>query len=453
MSINDTKEVSGIFENGNINGEISNMSRPEVQASIVNSIPLDSKEVGDLISGKKEPDILPPGSFQKLPEAFEFLNKKFDHNPQLVRKIILLLKSIIIKLGEESREFELFTQAVKIPKKIDIELLNLMGISADALRKAGNEIGFSIQNRMLSDPYYLTLSYLYYYGAKTNNPVLRQFALTLMIVKLYRGRISKNWKRGFDETTVRYVIEKRLRTTSMAKRFPNTFEAIIVIWVPRIDTKYWELVKEHPAHELRGMCSILKAAYTRIDQMYSGLAKHYYDSFEEGFKTGSKTGNEEMQEKSNLSLIGDFTERIYTAMVFINNPIPEEDKKEIRLTTNTSHNFISTFENFIKDPNNEQEVRELIELFLTILKVQSNQDLANLNLSYIGSEISKAKAKEQILKIKIIIENILKYLFSNYNTWAESSKLAIRRAFILLFLLKIQQPFIKKQRYFNSIKF
>lgn len=453
MSVQKTNTVSELYETGDVNAGINNIGKPDIQNSIINSIPLDAKEVGDLISGRREPDILPAGSFQKLPEAFEFITKKFDSNPQLIRKIIILLKSIVIKLGEESREFEIFTQAVKIPKKIDIELLNLMGVSADTIRRAGNEIGFSLLHRMQSDPYYITLSYLYFYGARINNSVLRQFALTLILVKLYRGRIARMWKRGFDETTVRYVMEKKLRSTSMAKKFPNTFEAIIMEWVPRIDAKYWELVRDHPAHELRGMSSILTASHTRINQMYVGLAKHYYDAFADGFKTGSNMGNEDMQEKGNMTRIGDFTERIYTAMVYINNPISEEDKNEIRKATNTSHNFIATFESFIKEPNNEQEIRELIELFLTVLKVESNHDIANMNLSHIGSEISKAKAKEQILKIKLITEGILKYLFSNYNTWAESSKLAVRRAFILLFLLKIQQPFIKKQKYFNSVNF
>ena len=126
-------------------------------------ITLDVIGPEEILDNRRIPDTLPKGSFQKLPETFEMMIQRLNDNPILVSKINNLLKEIIIRLGKEAGNTEeIFTEAVPIPKNLDKELMKLLGVTPDELRKAGDKIGFSVQNRMLTEPYYIILSFLFY---------------------------------------------------------------------------------------------------------------------------------------------------------------------------------------------------------------------------------------------------------------------------------------------------
>ena len=132
----------------------------------VEAITLDSKDIGQELNGRRLPEALPAGSFQKLPEAFEWAIKKLDAHPEIVAKIISLLSGVVTKLGQSSVSFELFTQGVRPPQGLDLELIQLIGFTPDSMKRASLEVGFSIKNAMHMDTYYIVLSFLYYYGCR-----------------------------------------------------------------------------------------------------------------------------------------------------------------------------------------------------------------------------------------------------------------------------------------------
>lgn len=421
----------------------------------IETITLDSKDIGQELNGRRLPEALPEGSFQKLPEAFEWAIKKLDANPQLVAKIIALMSGVVTKLGQASVGFELFTQGVRPPKGLDLELVQLIGFTPDSMKRAAMEIGFSIKNPMHMDTYYIVLSFLYYYGGKINNFFLRELCLILIFVKLYRGRIYKFWKNGFDETTVRFVLSSRLRTTNIARVYPNTFNAIINVWAPRMDAKYWETVRNHPAHPLRGMLSILIAGYTRLNQAYVGLATHYYEAFNAGYKTGStKAMDEQMVERSSLSQVQLFSDTIYNSIIYTHNPVSDMDRDYIQSNLKLSHREISRFEEYVKKPEHAEEVKEIIELFMLVMKMENQNDIANMNIVMAGSQISNARAKNQILKLKDKIDNSIRNVYGNNILGASPAQvLKIRKCYILLFLLKIKQAYAKRPYYFERNSF
>ena len=416
----------------------------------VETITLDSKDIGTELSNKRIPDTLPPGSFQKLPEAFNWAIKKLDSNPEITAKIIQLLSGVITKLGQASVNFELFTQGVRPPQSLDQELMTLIGIPADSLKRASMEVGFSQQNPMHMDTYYIVLLFLYYYGCKINNLLLRQLCLTMIFVKLYRGRIYKFWKNGSDETTVRYVLSHKLRTTNIAKLYPNTFDAIISVWAPRIDAKYWETVNNHPAHPLRGILSILIASYTRLNQAYVGLAKHYYEAFNAGYKTGSTKTDEEMVERNSLNQVQLYSDAIYNNLIYTHNPVSDMDKDYIRTTLKLSQVEINKFEDYIKAPEHADEVKQTLELFIQIVKPESTQDIANMHITKMASDITNARSKNLIAKLKDRIDNSIRIVYGNDILGASPAQvLKIRRCYVLLYLLKIKQTYSKRPYYFE----
>lgn len=421
----------------------------------VEAITLDSKDIGQELNGRRLPEALPAGSFQKLPEAFDWAIKKLDSHPEIVAKIISLLSGVIAKLGQSSVSFELFTQGVRPPQGLDTELIQLIGFTPDSMKRASLDVGFSIKNPMHMDTYYIVLSFLYYYGCRINNSFLRQLCLTMIFVKLYRGRIYKFWKNGFDETTVRFVISNRLRTTNIAKLYPNTFNAIISVWAPRMDAKYWETVKNHPAHPLRGLPSILIAGYTRLNQAYVGLANHYYDAFNAGYKTGStKAMDDQMVERNSLTQVQLFSDTIYNSVIYTNNPVSDMDRTYIQSTLKLAPKEVTKFEDYIKKPEHAEEVKEIIELFMIIMKIENQQDISNLNIVMAANQITVARAKNQTAKLKDKIDNSIRIVYGNNIIGASPAQvLKLRRCFVLLYLLKIKQAYSKQPYYFERTKF
>ena len=421
----------------------------------VEVITLDSKDIGKELNGRRLPEALPEGSFQKLPDAFEWAIKKLDAHPELVAKISTLLSGVVTHLGQSSINFELFTQGVRAPKGLDLELMKIIGFAPDAMKRAAIEVGFSIKNAMHMDSYYIVLSFLYYYGCRTNNSFLRQLCLTMICVKLYRGRIYKYWKNGFDEVTVRYVMSNRLRTTNIAKLYPNTFNAIITVWAPRLDAKYSETVKKHPAHPLRGIPSILIAGFTRIEQAYFGLAAHYYSAFDAGYKTGSnKTTDDQMVERNSLSHIQLLSDNVYNSVIYTNHPVSDMDRKYIQDNLKLSPREVLKFEEYIKKSEYADEIKETVELFLQVLKAEKPQDVTSLNVTSAANQITNARAKNQVAKLKDKIDNSIRIVYGNNILGASPAQaLKLRKCYVLLFLLKIKQAFTKQPYYFERKSF
>ena len=421
----------------------------------IETITFENKDIDKELNGRRLPEALPPGSFQELPEAFEWAIKKLDTHPELVAKIATLLSGVITHLGQSSINFELFTQGVRAPKGLDIELMQIIGFTPDSMKRAALEVGYSIKNAMHMDSYYIVLSFLYYYGCRINNSFLRQLCLTLICVKLYRGRIYKYWKNGSDEVTVRYVISNRLRTTNIAKIYPNTFNAIITVWAPRLDAKYSETVKNHPSHPLRGIPSILIAAFTRIEQAYIGLAKHYYAAFDAGYKTGSnKTNDDQMVERNSLSHIQLLSDNVYNSIIYTHHPVSDMDRKYIQDNLKLSPREVLKFEEYIKKPEYSEEIKETVELFLQVLKSEKAQDITALNITAAANQITNARAKNQIAKLKDKIDNSIRIVYGNNILGASPAQaLKLRKCYVLLFLLKIKQAFTKQPYYFERKSF
>ena len=421
-------------------------------------ITLDVIGPEEILDNRRIPDTLPKGSFQELPETFNMMIQRLDDNPILLSKINNLLRELIIRLGKEAGNMEeIFTEAVPIPKNIDKELMKLLGVTSDQLRKAGDTIGFSFQNRMLTEPYYIILSFLYYYGTldkdganKNSQDFLRHASLILILVRIYRGRISRFFKQGADATTVKYVMEKKLKKNNIAVVCPNTFEAIYKIWTPRLDTKYKDTINAHPAHDRRGMVSLMKAARTRLHQAYFGLAKHYYDAFYAGIKTGNYQ-NDEFAETQKLTIIQKVVDKIYTNITYMNNPVSEEDKQHIRNDLKLSIETVHKFEAFIKNHTNGDETRRVLELILLLINISSESDLANLKVVETAEKIAASRSRENSQELKDLIDQIIKLIFGkDILNASPSQQLKIRKAFILLFILKIKQPFKKQQSYFEK---
>ena len=130
------------------------------------------------------------------------------------------------------------------------------------------------------------------------------------------------------------------------------------------------------------------------------------------------------------------------------------DRDYIQSNLKLSHREISRFEEYVKKPEHAEEVKEIIELFMLVMKMENQNDIANMNIVMAGSQISNARAKNQILKLKDKIDNSIRNVYGNNILGASPAQvLKIRKCYILLFLLKIKQAYAKRPYYFERNSF
>ena len=89
-----------------------------------------------------------------------------------------------------------------------------------------------------------------------------------------------------------------------------------------------------------------------------------------------------------------------------------------------------------------------------ILKVENQQTISNMNIVMSANQITVARAKNQVAKLKDKIDNAIRNVYGNNIIGASPAQvLKLRRCFILLFLLKIKQSYVKKNFYFERNSF
>ena len=109
------------------------------------------------------------------------------------------------------------------------------------------------------------------------------------------------------------------------------------------------------------------------------------------------------------------------------------------------------FEAFIKNHTNGDETRRVLELILLLINISNESDLANLKVVETAEKIAASRSRENSQELKDLIDQIIKLIFGkDILNASPSQQLKIRKAFILLFILKIKQPFKKQQSYFEK---
>ena len=100
------------------------------------------------------------------------------------------------------------------------------------------------------------------------------------------------------------------------------------------------------------------------------------------------------------------------------------------------------------------EIKETVELFLQVLKAEKPQDVTSLNVTSAANQITNARAKNQVAKLKDKIDNSIRIVYGNNILGASPAQaLKLRKCYVLLFLLKIKQAFTKQPYYFERKSF
>ena len=379
----------------------------------------------------------------KVPETIEFITNKFLNDPQLYSQLTILLKMIVSSIYTDSLSHGTFCAQLKTPNGLTPKLLTMYGVSDRQLSSALETIGFYKGHKMYSDLYYQTLIVVYYIGLRKNDDVLRMYALVLIFVKLFNGRKYRYMPNGCQDGIAQHLLSNVLRQTSIFVKYPNPFSAISQYFAPSLDNSYHDQILKEPSNPKRGLLVILAQGWGRMDQVFVGIAQHYYAAWE---ANGQKPMNsnqdlqngQDVDNLSNGKVLGMVNKSIKNLM----NDYTKLNQNDIQYLKSppysVSNMFIDKVQEFLSDSRHEEDLRNIIEVMFGILNIHDEHQLCVMNIVLTADKLSGVKSKaDSKHNLKEYVDILLKEMFGNVMlTAGASTQLKLRKVLLLIILLR-----------------
>ena len=369
-----------------------------------------------------------------LPKEITFVANKLIENHLLYDEVKNLLRAIITKLNNDSANGSSFCDILKTPDGLAARLLKVFGINDRQCLDAFEKIGFFKGNRMYADLYYQTLSLLYYVGVLKNDILLRQYVITLMYIKIFNGRKYKWMPNGCQEDIAQYLIANVFRNSHTFKKYPNPFMAIINYFAPTLDNTYYPYVKRDPANPNNGIVVILKQAWVRMDQVFAGVKDHYYEAYRAGNRISVSSqaglGNTGQEVDSiEFSKVEHLVQKIQRTLMFKPPVLAPDDLNYLKSSMYmVSDLFISKVQEYLNEEESEDDIKNILELFFSVLGIQQESSLCTLNIVQSVNGITNAKGNNvKITHLKTYIDSLLNAIFKGVTSASSSQLLKLRK--------------------------
>jgi len=397
-------------------------------------------------------------TYTKMPKEFEFVYEKLQ-DEKLYEDISNTIEQKLlasIKFGSSSTTF---CDYLKVSNSLPDTLMKKFGITDRQLLKAFHEIGFKVQgdtiNRSHLNLYYLTLIMTYYIGVKYDDKKLRYYCIALIYMKLFNRGIKTYFPNGCQEEIANYVLNNMVNNNSKFKKYRNPVKVIIENLAPELDAKYEPYIKKHPAHPIKGLMIILTSSWNRSDQMFATHSKKYYQANKEGKREvvgtsvqSSSSGNALVDNKKySLNDIHKLSQDTYKALTYDKKTISIHDENIIKKESGVSKKVIDNYTTYLKDSSNSDDIEDLLELVLGIMKYSEIDQICGMHIVMNTNKISSSKDKnnDKIQKLKKSIDNIITLLYNTSISKMNNTQISkLRKAFLLILLLKIKQSSCKK---------
>jgi hypothetical protein len=389
---------------------------------------------------------------------------KSEHK-EFHRRLTVVLQRLIHKIQldilDTKKKNEGYCVTFVIPEKDVYHLFDEIGITKDQINQA-----FSVQwqvpasARMHNNPYYHILLLCILLGAKTDNDYLAQNALTLMLFKLWNGRLKSSIP-YCHANTMAYVVSNMMNRKYLPNKYATPLEMITQYFVGTIYTKYKPNIIGNSDETKR----LFEQSFNRLRQIFrsgavadldsggmkysSGLQPLYFDARQKGLKI-STTRSDEMSnpEDGNSSGFEDQVDNITNYIV-----------------TNSSPKYPTQFMEFLRDQSKSQEpniliilnslhkmeyvdyIKELLELIFRRISGMSQQNIcAQSFMTEIQKRIISSKHNHEVNQIKAIcdklLQNILETKFQrpyNYMGYSDTNRSQLRRIVIYMLSYNIQK--------------
>jgi hypothetical protein len=384
----------------------------------------------------------------KMPQEIEFVADKILKNKVLYDEIKNLLIAIIRKLNNDSMGHSSFCNALRTPNTLDKKLLKIFGISDRQMLSSFTQIGFHPDSRMYSSLYYQTLSLVYYIGVRADDDLLRTISIALIYVKVFNGRQYKFMPNGCQDEIAQFLIQSIFRKSHTFKKYPNPFVAITQYFAPTLDEKYFPYVQKDPAHPTLGLVVILMQAWGRMEQVFMGIQKHYYQAHADGNKsvigaTSDVKGTEVDSIES--SKVASTVSKLQKNLMHRPQKISESDRRYLKADPySISNKFLTDSEVFLNSDDAEDDLKNIYELMFNIIKIDDTK-ICGMHILQTVSKITSAKGNNvQIAKLKKYVDTLLNTMYKGImKSGSNSSRLKLRKVLLLLIVLRAKQAFCK----------
>ncbi len=324
------------------------------------------------------------------------------------------------KLMQDSMKHDSFCDYFLYPKKIPTLLLKVFGVNERELKEEMKQFHLKDYS-VYDDIYYLTLMLAYLIGLDQDDEELRQYALTLISVRIWNYYKMRFFPKVCNPDIARYVINYELQGNHTFKKHGTPFGYILKLSVPALEAKYPAEIAADPMHMYAGLKRIISTLRSRYNQLLKGIAEAYYRSYAQGKKESvgalqkeSFDSGSDMVERNEhfsgiVERVADKVSKnaVLKTKVLSKNPAKDFLYKKFFI----SNTVIDKIDAWLDDEENEEDLKYFIELVVAGVKPKAEEEVCSLNIEVLANRISSARKDENFQKAKELVAGITKAIF------------------------------------------
>lgn len=388
--------------------------------------------------------------------VFDYTANFFETNPLEYEKIKGVFKQLISKFSQDALSHANFCSLFATPGNLPNVILKIIGLSDKQVQEAFfTEAKFYRANAMHADIYYQVLLLMYYISLKKDDQLMRLYILTLMYAKIYNGRRISYFPNGCIAEVASYILNNEFRSSHSFKKYRTPFQLVVEYLAPSLDTTYAMRVRNDPFHPTEGLIKILVQAWTRVDQIFMGVQKHYYAAYAAGNKeiqltaAGNDNNMQEMVEQTdNIDRLAD---KINRTLIIKKFKLDSESARLISKNIILPPQYVDTAEKFFIDYDYDDEddgLKQLYELALKAFGISDETGVCNMHIVMYTNKITGNQTDTKILQFKKLIDDTCQAIFKNvFTTQMYNQQQKIRKLVTTLVLFRMKVAICKDTKY------
>ena len=396
-----------------------------------------------------------------IEKVYDKLVDHFKNNPNDINTLLRDLKKIIQDVFSKFiNDDKRYCSKFKLPANDVVNIAHDIGLPIDDIRNAFIKQWQLPRNdhQMYGNEFYHVLLLIFLYGVRNNNESLAKTVLTLILFRMWNGRLS-NAIKFCDTDTMDYVTMYMGTNRHLFRKFNTPMQLIMEHFVPTMYKKYAPMVKT----DTDKLKLLFNQTYNRLHQVFyqgfapslknpgknfanSGLAVHYYKAKKDGLKlstVGQHNQNEDeygFEQKLSSTNISDIVDGITNSIIMNYKPTYDHELiNDIAKYQNLNKNAVLKIAHAIHSNQYSEYIHDIISLMLQHLK-HTDKEICNEKVFYksIQNKIISSKHSSYNNQLKhtanLLLEKIIKSVFNkDYSTYSTVRKLQLRNAFIMIF--------------------